>query len=147
MAVGREFEEKRKPRAERLAAAAIDRIVAEKADLLGISHLLDRPATELSGGEQQRAALGRALARGVKLWLLDEPFGQLDPPLREKLSADIHLLIRSENLTILCVTHDPLEAQALADRLGVLENGFLKKVCLPEEILVPPSQPSVVFRF
>jgi sn-glycerol 3-phosphate transport system ATP-binding protein len=125
----------------------IRRIVEEKASTLQIDHLLNRPVHELSGGEQQRVALGRALVRGVKLWLLDEPFSHLDLVLRQKLSADLHLLNRREGITIIYVSHDPEEAKALADRLGVLKAGLLRKVCLPEEVLKSTSQPSVVFCF
>jgi ABC-type sugar transport system ATPase subunit len=147
LSVGREFEEKRKPRVERLSNVKIQGIVEEKANSLQIADLLQRRVHELSGGEQQRVALGRALVRGVKLWLLDEPISQLDFPLRQKLSADIHLLKRSEGITIVYVTHDPLEAKALADRLGVLEENSLRKIVSPEEILVSSGQPSVFFRF
>ncbi len=147
MALGREFEERRKPNSERLSSTQIGEIVEEKAKVLQISELLNRRVHELSGGEQQRVALGRALVRGVKLWLLDEPLSQLDFPLRCKLCDDIHLLNRTEAITIVYVTHDPYEAKALADRLGVLEAGILGKVAFPDEVLISSGQPTVFFRF
>jgi ABC-type sugar transport system ATPase subunit len=84
-------------------------------------------------------ALGRAVVRGAKLWLLDEPLGGLDPPLRDELCRELHLLRRRVDTTILYVTHDPIEATALADRIGVLGGGRLLQAGTPEEVLNRPG--------
>src|SRR5262245_42156197 len=113
--------------------------VTEAAGWLRLNDLLDRRPHELSGGEQRRVALGRAVVRGAKLWLLDEPLSQLDPPLRWEFCRELHLLRRRVNTTMIYVTHDPIEAMALANRIGVLGGGRLLQVGTPEEIYHRPA--------
>jgi multiple sugar transport system ATP-binding protein len=110
----------------------------ETVDSLGLKDLLDRYPSELSGGQQQRAALGRALLRRPDVFLLDEPLGHLDPPLRLELRRELHLLQRRLLATMIYVTHDPLEALNLGDRIAVLRGGSLQQVDRPEVVRERP---------
>ncbi|MCI0376479.1 MAG: ABC transporter ATP-binding protein [Gemmataceae bacterium] len=112
--------------------------VDEIARLLKIADLLDRFPAELSGGQQQRVALGRILARNASICLLDEPFGQLDAPLRREFCKDLPLLRSRFPATIIIVTHDPAEALALGDRVAVLRDGVLVQVDAPGELRRQP---------
>jgi multiple sugar transport system ATP-binding protein len=112
--------------------------VQEVADLLGLSRLLDRRPAELSGGEQQRVALGRALVRRPAVYLLDEPLAALDARLRLELRRDLHLLQRRFGATMLYVTHDQEEAVALGDRVAVLDGGVLQQVDTPAALCERP---------
>lgn len=141
--VGLEFEQGRLPRKRRLSAADIDRRAREAAELLGIVTLLNRRPHELSGGETRRVVLARALVRKADVYLLDEPLGQLDAPLAAKLSQDLHLLQRQLGLTILHVTHDPNEAMALADRVGLLGGGRVLQTGQPGEVYARPGSRAV----
>jgi len=118
----------------------------EKAvELVGITHLLQRRPTTLSGGEKQRVALARALVTEPEVLLLDEPLSALDPETKERLQqelADIHCRISISNkkkMTILQVTHDFEEAVALGHRVAVLNNGRIAQVGTPEEVLRQPQ--------
>ena len=113
--------------------------VVEVAQMLGIEHLLDRYPAELSGGEQQRVALGRAIARHPAVLLLDEPLAGLDSRRRRSLRQEIKGLQRRLGVPTVFVTHDEADARALADRVVLLENGRLEKVGLPQDILVDPQ--------
>jgi ABC-type sugar transport system ATPase subunit len=143
---GLEFERGR-PRGQPLTAAEIDRRVHEAAELIGVAGLLDRRAHELSGGEGRRVVLARALVRRADVYLLDEPLGHLDSPLAEKLSQDLHLLQRQLGLTILHVTHDPNEAMALADRVGLLGGGRVLQTGQPGEVYARPGSRTVGLHF
>lgn len=99
--------------------------VVEVAQLLGIEHLLDRYPAELSGGEQQRVALGRAIARRPAVLLFDEPLSRLDGKRRRALAAEIKKLQRQLGISTIYVTHDEDDALALADRVAVLDDGRL----------------------
>jgi ABC-type sugar transport system ATPase subunit len=94
----------------------------------GILHLADRLPAAMSGGEQQRAALARAIATAPRILLLDEPFSSLDIPTAERLRAELKRHQRHFNITTLFVTHNLAEARTLGDRLGVLQNGRLTHV-------------------
>ena len=105
------------------------------ANLLGIERLLDRRPAELSGGEQQRVAIGRAIIRRPKVLLLDEPLSSLDQPLRRKLRGELKQLQRELGVTTIYVTHDEPDALALAHRVAVIERGRLVRVGTPDETL------------
>ena len=113
--------------------------IAETARLLRIGHLLDRRPAELSGGEQQRVALGRAIVRRPKALLLDEPLSSLDLPLRRELRRELKELQRRLGVPTIYVTHDQAEALAMGDRIAVLDHGRLVQVGTPEEIYERPK--------
>lgn len=117
----------------------IEKRVKEVAEMLRISHLLDRKPRQLSGGEQQRVAIGRALVRSPSLLLLDEPFSNLDAKLRIETRSEIKRLQKNLGITTIFVTHDQAEAMALADRIAVLEKGMLKQLGTPEEVYSFPT--------
>jgi ABC-type sugar transport system ATPase subunit len=139
LTIGLKLEQLSHPRRERLSATAIRQRADNAAELLHLQGLLTRYPHELSGGEQHRVSLGRALVRGARLWLLDEPLGQLDAPLRSELCHELHLLRRQVKATILYVTHDPIEATALADRIGVLGGGRLLQAGTAAEVYARPG--------
>jgi iron(III) transport system ATP-binding protein len=105
------------PRAERAAR------VAEMAGLVGLSESLQRFPHEVSGGQQQRVALARALAPRPELLLMDEPFSNLDVELRERLSVEVREIIKASGATVVMVTHDQNEAFAIADEIGIMNEG------------------------
>ncbi len=111
----------------KLAKSEIASRVAHVAQLLEIENILDRYPVSISGGQQQRASLGRALIRDADLHLLDEPMGQLEPQLRAVLRARIKHFIKERGLTAILVTHDQTEANALGDRIAVMEAGLLQQ--------------------
>lgn len=123
----------------KLPRAEVDARVAEAARLLGLEPLLDRRPQELSGGEAQRVALGRALARRPGLLLLDEPLASLDAALRVQLRGELRRLHTACGGTTLCVTHDQAEALALADLLLVIDQGTLQQVGPPQELYDRPA--------
>ena len=112
--------------------------VAETARLLRIEHLLDRRPAELSGGEQQRVALGRAIVRQPRALLLDEPLSSLDLPTRRTLRRELKDLQRRLGVPTIYVTHDQAEALAMGDRIAVLDRGRLAQVGTPTEIYERP---------
>lgn len=116
----------------------LHRQVTEAARLLGIEALLDRPASELSGGEEQRVALGRAMVRRPALFLLDEPLSNLDAQLRVQLRRDLKQLHRRLGATMIYVTHDQAEALALGDRIAVLNCGRIEQVASPRMLYERP---------
>lgn len=126
-------------KASRLSTAEVDRKVAEIAHLLEIEDILDRYPSSISGGQQQRTSLGRALIRDASLHLLDEPMGQLEPQLRALLRGRIKHFIRERGLTTILVTHDQTEANALADRIAVMEDGALQQFDTPERLKDHPA--------
>lgn len=113
--------------------------VAEAAELLRITPLLERRPHELSGGERQRVGLARLAARRPAVWLLDEPFAPLDPMFRGEFRHDLHLLLTATGATIVLVTHDPIDALALGRRVGVLGDGRLQQLGTPETLRLRPS--------
>ncbi len=110
----------------------------EAARILGLTGLLDRSPRHLSGGEQQRVALGRAWVARAAVWLLDEPLAHLEIPLRRQIRAELHLLRGRLGATMLEVTHDPVEALALGQRLAVLRAGTVEQVGPPAELYARP---------
>ena len=111
--------------------------VENVAAMLKISNKLNNKATQLSGGEMQRVAIGRALVREPNIYLMDEPLSSLDAKLRESLRVELKNI--QTNATILYVTHDQAEATTLADKIGVLKEGKIVQIGVPEEIYENPN--------
>lgn len=126
-------------KAARLPAADVDAKVKAIAQMLEISGILGKYPSSVSGGQQQRASLGRALVRKADLYLLDEPMGQLEPQLRAVLRGRIKHFLRENNCTTILVTHDQTEANALADRIAVMEGGVLQQYATPAELKARPA--------
>ena len=120
--------------------------VEKVAEMIKIKSKLNNKATELSGGEMQRVAIGRALVREPNIYLMDEPLSSLDAKLRETLRVELKNIQRNLGATILYVTHDQAEATTMADRIGVLEEGKLVQVGTPEEIYNNPISTYVAHR-
>jgi ABC-type sulfate/molybdate transport systems ATPase subunit len=110
---------------------------------LGIAELARAKPTELSGGERQRVALARALAREPKILLLDEPMAALDPHTRGRVRAELRVLLHELGLPSILVTHDFLDAAALADRIAVLVDGRIVQTGTAEELIAAPATPFV----
>jgi multiple sugar transport system ATP-binding protein len=123
----------------RLPASDVRKRVDEIAELLEISDILENYPSFVSGGQQQRAGLGRALVRNAKLCLLDEPMGQLEPQLRAVLRGRLKHYLRTHANTTILVTHDQTEANALADRIAVMEGGELLQYATPAELKEHPA--------
>ncbi|MEO6094339.1 MAG: ABC transporter ATP-binding protein [Fibrobacteria bacterium] len=121
-----------------LAPGEIAARAESAAAVLGLTGLLDRAPQALSGGEMQRVAIGRALVRRPKLFLMDEPLASLDAKLRERMILEIHRLQRSLGCGMVYVTHDHAEAMSLADRILVLDQGKVLQSGPPEEIYRRP---------
>jgi multiple sugar transport system ATP-binding protein len=126
-----------------LSREQIRRQVEWAAELLKIAHLLDRPSTRLSGGEMQRVAIGRAIVRRPRIFLMDEPLTNLDAKLREALRVELVMLRRELKTPMVFVTHDQAEALSMADRIVVLSGGRVLQTGTPEEIYRQPVSPEV----
>jgi multiple sugar transport system ATP-binding protein len=113
---------------KKTAIDAINTKVKKTADLLQIPHLLDRKPKQLSGGEAQRVALGRAIVRDPKVFLMDEPLSNLDAKLRVHMRSELKRLQKDLGVTTIYVTHDQVEAMTLADQIAVLNNGVLQQI-------------------
>jgi multiple sugar transport system ATP-binding protein len=120
----------------------VRRKVEEAARLLGIDELLERKPSQLSGGQRQRVAMGRAIVREPKAFLMDEPLSNLDAKLRVQMRAEITRIQRRMHTTTVYVTHDQTEAMTLGDRLVVMRSGVIQQVGPPEELY---SRPRNVF--
>lgn len=123
----------------RKARSEIERRVREAAELLEIDHLLDRKPRELSGGQRQRVALGRAITRQPKLFLLDEPLSSLDAKLRLQMRAELRRLFKRVQGTVLYVTHDQAEAMTMSDRVVVMNEGLVQQIGTPVNIYDRPK--------
>src|SRR6185295_7942984 len=130
----------------RLDEAVIRRRVEKVAAMLHIEGKLQRKSTALSGGEMQRVAIGRALVRQPRVYLMDEPLSSLDAKLREELRVELKRLQRQSGATVVYVTHDQVEATTLADRIAILEGGRIQQVGTPEEIYSAPVSVQVAQR-
>jgi len=126
-------------KSQKLPQREVNARVEDVARMLEITDILDRYPTSVSGGQQQRASLARALIRDADLHLLDEPMGQLEPQLRTLLRGRMKHFIKERGLTAILVTHDQTEANALADRIAVMEDGELQQFATPETIKEAPA--------
>jgi multiple sugar transport system ATP-binding protein len=132
--------------ARRLAEDEIRRRIEDVVRLLRISDKLQNRATQLSGGEMQRVAIGRALVRQPAIYLMDEPLSSLDAKLRAELRLELKRIQEDLGATILYVTHDQIEAMTMADRIGILDEGKLVQMGTPREIYADPDSLYVASR-
>ena len=130
--IGFALEMRKVPKAERMKT--INRV----AEMLQITHLLDRRPAQLSGGQRQRVAMGRALAREPVLFLFDEPLSNLDAKLRVEMRAEIKRLHQISGITSVYVTHDQIEAMTLGSRIAVMRDGIVQQLGTPNEIYSRP---------
>jgi multiple sugar transport system ATP-binding protein len=122
----------------KLPNAEIEEKVRKTAKLLDIEHLLERRPRELSGGQQQRVALGRALVRDPRVFLMDEPLSNLDAKLRVQMRAELKRFHQDLEATVIYVTHDQLEAVTMADKMAVMNGGVLQQYDAPENVFARP---------
>ena len=113
--------------------------VEEVAQILGLSQVLDRKPAELSGGQKQRVAMGRAIVRHPKAFLMDEPLSNLDAKLRNQMRVEIMKLYRQLDTTFIYVTHDQTEAMTLGTKLVVMKAGEIQQIATPEELYNEPA--------
>lgn len=132
--------------ARRVPEPEIGKRVREIAELLRIEQKLGHRATQLSGGQMQRVAIGRALVRQPSMYLMDEPLSSLDAKLRADLRIELKRIQRQLGATILYVTHDQTEAMTMATRIGVLEQGRLVQLGTPRQIYEDPNDVNVATR-
>jgi len=123
----------------KMPKADIDVRVRQTAETLSITPLLARRPRELSGGQQQRVALGRALVRNPKAFLMDEPLSNLDAKLRVQMRSELKRFHQELNATVIYVTHDQLEAMTMSDKIAVMEGGNLQQYGPPDEIYHRPA--------
>jgi multiple sugar transport system ATP-binding protein len=126
-------------RAARGGRASVDTQVREAARALRIEHLLNKRPSQLSGGDMQRVAIGRALVRRPKAMLMDEPIGALDAKLREEMRGELKRLHLKNGTTTVYVTHDQVEAMSLADRIAIMNDGLLQQDGSPTEVYNHPA--------
>lgn len=113
--------------------------VTEAAEILGITEYLNRKPRALSGGQRQRVAIGRAMVRHPKVFLMDEPLSNLDAKLRNQMRAEIILLRKRIDTTFIYVTHDQTEAMTLGDRIVIMKDGYIMQVGTPDEVFDHPD--------
>ena len=126
-------------RMRKVPGKEIERRVAEVAAMLDIGHLLKRKPRQMSGGERQRVAMGRAIARHPQVYLLDEPLSSLDAQLRTQIRTEIKRLHAILGITMIYVTHDQVEAMTLADRIAIMDSGRIVQVGTPHEVYHRPA--------
>jgi multiple sugar transport system ATP-binding protein len=126
-------------RAQGESKEMVDKKIKEVASLLRIDHLLNQRPGNLSGGDQQRVALARALVRHPTAFLMDEPIGALDAEFRESMRAEIKRLHIDQHATTIYVTHDQIEAMALADRIVVMSNAAIQQIGSPYQVYYNPA--------
>ena len=117
----------------------IDQKVREAAKILDLEKLLDRKPKALSGGQRQRVAMGRAIVRNPKVFLMDEPLSNLDAKLRVQMRSEISALHQKLGATIIYVTHDQTEAMTLGTRIVVLKDGIIQQVDSPQKLYAEPD--------
>jgi len=126
-------------RMHKMDRAEIDKRVKEASSVLGLDELLARKPRQLSGGQMQRVALGRALVREPEVFLLDEPLSNLDAKLRVKMREEIARLQKQVGTSMVYVTHDQVEAMTLADRIVIMKDGHVQQVGAPLEVYDRPA--------
>ena len=119
--------------------AEIDKKVRDAAEILDITQYLDRKPKALSGGQRQRVAIGRAIVRNPKVFLMDEPLSNLDAKLRNQMRAEIIKLREKIDTTFIYVTHDQVEAMTLGDRIVIMRDGFIQQIGTPQEVFNHPA--------
>ena len=119
--------------------AEIDRKVREAAEILDITQYLNRKPKALSGGQRQRVAIGRAIVRNPKVFLMDEPLSNLDAKLRNQMRAELIKLREKIDTTFVYVTHDQVEAMTLGDRIVIMKDGFIQQIGTPQEVFDHPA--------
>ena len=117
----------------------IDKKVREAAEILDITQYLDRKPKALSGGQRQRVAIGRAIVRDPKVFLMDEPLSNLDAKLRNQMRAEIIKLRERINTTFIYVTHDQTEAMTLGDRIVIMRDGYIQQIGTPQDVFNHPA--------
>ena len=117
----------------------INKKVCRAAEILDIVELLDRKPKALSGGQRQRVAIGRAIVRNPKVFLMDEPLSNLDAKLRNQMRAELIKLREKIDTTFIYVTHDQIEAMTLGDRIVIMRDGFIQQVGTPQEVFNHPA--------
>lgn len=117
----------------------IEKKVRDASKILGIEHLLDRKPKQLSGGQRQRVALGRAIVRDPKVFLFDEPLSNLDAKLRVQMRAELKKLQKRLEATVAYVTHDQVEAMTMADKIVIMNEGYIQQVGGPFEVYNNPA--------
>lgn len=122
----------------KMPKAEIEKRIKETAKVLDIEHLLERRPRELSGGQQQRVALGRALVRNPKVFLMDEPLSNLDAKLRVQMRAELKRFHQDLKATVVYVTHDQMEAVTMADKMAVMSGGVLQQYDSPDRVFEHP---------
>ena len=123
---------------KRTPKAQITEKVNEVANILGITQYLDRKPKALSGGQRQRVAIGRAMVRNPKVFLMDEPLSNLDAKLRNEMRAEIIKLRKRIDTTFMYVTHDQTEAMTLADRIVIMKDGYVNQIGTPQDLFNKP---------
>lgn len=124
---------------QKVPAEEIRQRVNDAAKMLEVEHLLERRPKALSGGQRQRIAIGRAIVRKPKVFLMDEPLSNLDAKLRGSMRAEIKRLHKTLNTTFVYVTHDQTEAMTLGDRIAVMKGGDLQQCATPREVYNHPA--------
>ena len=124
---------------KKVPKAEIDRKVKEAAEILDITQYLNRKPKALSGGQRQRVAIGRAIVRSPKVFLMDEPLSNLDAKLRNQMRAEIIKLREKIDTTFIYVTHDQVEAMTLGDRIVIMKDGFIQQIGTPQEVFNHPA--------
>ena len=117
----------------------IDKKVREAAEILDITQYLDSKPKALSGGQRQRVAIGRAIVRDPKVFLMDEPLSNLDAKLRNQMRAEIIKLRERINTTFIYVTHDQTEAMTLGDRIVIMRDGYIQQIGTPQDVFNHPA--------
>ncbi len=126
-------------RLQKVAKSDIDKKVKEVADLVGLTSFLHRKPGALSGGQRQRVAMARALAKDSDIFLFDEPLSNLDAKLRGQMRAELAIMSQRVQKNMIYVTHDQVEAMTLADRIVVMNGGYIQQQGTPEELFKRPA--------